>query len=80
MLVLCQRMGFEEKMSEENGSLMLSTIQPLNRDICFFTSIPGDGPVLKLCENGDIYVKGKLVENDKEVVEGMRMLLLGIKK
>ncbi|HFK1410148.1 TPA: hypothetical protein ACGXKU_006454 [Bacillus cereus] len=25
--------------------------------------------------NGDIYVKGKLVENDKEVVDGMREFL-----
>ena len=32
-------------------------------------------PVLKLCSNGDIFVKGKLVENDKEVVDGMRMFL-----
>ena len=34
-----------------------------------------DEPMLKLCQNGDIYVKGKLVENDKEVVNGMRDLL-----
>ena len=26
-------------------------------------------------ENGDIYVKGKLVENDKEVVNAMREFL-----
>ena len=31
--------------------------------------------ILKLCENGDIYVKGKLVENDKEVVDAMREFL-----
>lgn len=31
--------------------------------------------ILKLCPNGDIYVKGKLIENDKEVVDGMRELL-----
>lgn len=29
-------------------------------------------PIIKLCPNGDIFVKGKLVENDIEVVEGMR--------
>jgi len=31
--------------------------------------------VLKLAGNGDIYVNGRLVENDKEVVDGMRKLL-----
>jgi len=34
--------------------------------------------VLKFCENGDIYVKGKLVENDKEVVEGIREFLKSV--
>jgi hypothetical protein len=29
-------------------------------------------PILELCGNGDIKVNGKLVENDKEVVDGMR--------
>lgn len=29
-------------------------------------------PILELCPNGDIFVKGKLVKNDIEVVEGMR--------
>jgi len=51
--------------------------EPENNDISFF---PGDYsndavPALKLCTNGDIYVKGRLVENDKEVVNGMRALL-----
>ncbi|WP_306692823.1 hypothetical protein [Bacillus cereus] len=31
--------------------------------------------IVSLKSNGDIYVKGKLVENDKEVVDGMRELL-----
>ena len=33
--------------------------------------------MIRLEDSGDIYVKGKLVENDKEVVEGMRELLMG---
>lgn len=32
-------------------------------------------PILKLCANGDIFVKGKKIVNDIEVVEGMRELL-----
>jgi len=31
--------------------------------------------IIKLCNNGDIYIRGKLVENDKEVVNGMRDFL-----
>jgi len=36
-------------------------------------------PIIKLCQNGDIFVKGKLVENDLEVVEGMRKFLENVK-
>jgi len=31
--------------------------------------------ILRLEADGDIYVRGKLVENDKEVVEGLRVFL-----
>jgi len=34
-----------------------------------------DTPILKLHANGDIFVKGSLAENDKEVVEAMRTFL-----
>lgn len=33
--------------------------------------------IMRLEPNGDIYVKGSLVENDKEVVDGMRAFLRG---
>ena len=33
--------------------------------------------ILELYENGDIYVKGKLVENDEEVVDGLKEFLKG---
>lgn len=36
--------------------------------------------VLRLCGNGDIFVQGRLAENDKEVVEGMREFLKQNKK
>jgi hypothetical protein len=32
-------------------------------------------PIILLKDNGDIYVRGKLVENDKEVVDAMREFL-----
>lgn len=34
-----------------------------------------NGEILKFHQNGDIYVHGKLIENDKEVVEGFRVFL-----
>lgn len=35
----------------------------------------GGKEFLRFKPNGDIYVRGKLVENDKEVVEGLRAFL-----
>ena len=32
-------------------------------------------PIILLKDNGDIFVKGKLIENDKEVVDAMREFL-----
>ena len=44
--------------------------------ITFKTNIESEPiEMIKLCANGDIYVKGRLVENDKEVVQGMRDFL-----
>lgn len=40
-----------------------------------FTHLGVEVPILKLCPNGDIFVKGKLIENDKEVVDGLREFL-----
>lgn len=34
-----------------------------------------DSEILRLEPNGDIYIHGKLIDNDKEVVEGMRYLI-----
>lgn len=41
-----------------------------------FNLIDGDdNPILSLKANGEIYVKGKLIENDIEVVDAMREFL-----
>lgn len=37
-----------------------------------FSIINDDKELLKFKRNGDIYVKGKLIENDKEVVNAFR--------
>jgi len=36
--------------------------------------------VLKFCPNGDIYIHGRLAENDKEVVDGFREFLQSVNK
>lgn len=40
----------------------------------------GKTEALKLSGNGDIYVHGRLVENDKEVVQGLRDFLKAVPK
>ena len=39
----------------------------------------GNKEMIRLEPNGDIYIKGNLVENDKDVVEGLRDFLRGHK-
>lgn len=36
--------------------------------------------LMRICANGDIFVKGKLIENDKEVVDGLREFLKEAKR
>lgn len=50
-------------------------IQPSNR----ITFICSDKEMLRLEADGNIYVKGNLVENDLDVVEGLRDFLRGHK-
>jgi len=51
--------------------------RPTFDDIEFFVD---NKPVMKLSENGNIYIRNRLIWNDKEVVKGMRYLLLGVKQ
>jgi hypothetical protein len=46
------------------------SFKDLPQDITF--RVGNVGEFIKLCANGDIYVRGKLIENDKELVDGMR--------
>jgi len=39
-------------------------------------NMTGTTEIIKLCTNGDIFIKGKLIENDKEVVDAMREFLI----
>lgn len=46
--------------------------RPNSGQLIFMT---GDKEIIRCEENGDIYVRGKLTENDKQVVDGLRELL-----
>ena len=60
-------------MSEfENKERVLDA--PLESNTITFTTSNSE-PILELKQNGDIFVKGKLIENDKEVVDALREFL-----
>jgi len=61
-------------MINENSLEYININGPHSNSAIFQGSSEGE-PMLKLCKNGDIYIRGKLIENDKEVVDGMRDLL-----
>lgn len=44
-------------------------------DIKFIVNNDNENPIIRLCKNGDIYIKGKLTENAIEVVNGIREFL-----
>jgi hypothetical protein len=61
---------------EDKSTLILSPApNPAPNTISFHTGNSSVDAFITLCENGDIFIKGKLIENDKEVVEGMREFL-----
>ena len=65
-------MSEDEKSPEEGFDLPEDELTE-DTDIAFFS---GDGDeILRLCDNGDIFVHGRLAENDREVVEGLRAFL-----
>lgn len=54
-------------MSDDNKWAIKKTDVPT--DVSFFGSSGTE--ILKICENGDIFVKGKLIQNDREVYVGL---------
>jgi hypothetical protein len=60
----------------ENLNLKLTPEIPIDQNTIFFMVDNGNTEILKLCENGDIFVKGRLAENDKEVVDALKEFLI----
>jgi hypothetical protein len=53
----------------------INLVQEEQNTIFFLQVDKSSQEILKLCENGDIFVKGKLAENDKEIVDALREFL-----
>ncbi|MFP3379718.1 hypothetical protein SB767_25410 [Bacillus sp. SIMBA_069] len=64
--------GIEGKLSLKNDQVLKGRLLSEESSITFSAVRE---PILELRPNGDILVKGKLIENDIEVVDGMRELL-----
>jgi len=58
---------------EEEGMELSDEELTEDTDIVFFSNDAEE--MLRLCDNGDIYVHGNLADNDKDVVEGLREFL-----
>lgn len=61
-------------------TLGYNAINNLDNCIVISTSKEGEPNTLEFRVNGDILVHGKLIENDKEIVQGMRDFLEDILK
>lgn len=53
-------------------------LPPEQNTIFFLQEDSQKREILKLCQNGDIFVNGRLAENDKEVVDALREFLKGV--
>lgn len=53
-------------------NLKLVEFKDLERNTIVFSVDKNQNEILKLCPNGDIFVKGRLAENDKEVVNALK--------
>tara|TARA_B110000503_G_C6765184_1_gene257106 strand:- start:56 stop:271 length:216 start_codon:yes stop_codon:yes gene_type:complete len=62
----------EDKIFNSTLDLGITGV-PLENNTITFTS--ATEPILELKGNGDIFVKGKLIENDIEVVDALREFL-----
>ena len=69
----------DERKMETYPLLTISDGEIEANNIIFYVD-NGSTEILKLCENGDIFVKGRLAENDKEVVQGLRDFLKAVPK
>lgn len=70
-----QELEFEFINIHQNPISINSDFSSANFDTNNLSFHTGNKEIIKLCYNGDIFIKGNLVENDKEVVDAMREFL-----
>lgn len=63
--------------TKSNGTNLMTNPLLISEQNVVFLKNNGTKELLKFCENGDIFVNGKLVETDKEVVDALREFLKG---
>lgn len=56
-----------------SGITLESTSLP--HSIVFFYASNNNNEIIRICDNGDIFVKGVMIENDKQVVDALREFL-----
>lgn len=67
-------MKLDGKLTINNSEAVFAKVEPITPTIYFKGK---DGiEILRLEPNGDIYIKGKLAENDKQITDGLRHFLL----
>lgn len=59
-------------MKTEEKVLVLKKAEDFQKDTVFFSIDKNRNEILKLCPNGDIFVNGRLAENDKQVVDALK--------
>ena len=62
---------------DTNAQFILKDESIVENVITFYINMDTDAPeeMVRFNSNGDIFIKGKLVENDQQVVEGFREFL-----
>lgn len=63
--------------NDEGQTFRLNSIPPEKQSVIFNV---GGKEFIRLVGNGDIFVRGQLVENDKLLVQGLREWLSGVRK
>lgn len=70
--------GLEPSLYVTGGVSVVPLAKPIEPNNIVFQI--KDREILKLCEDGTIYINGRLAGNDREVVEGMRELIKGFRR
>lgn len=65
------------KVREPIPNIKLPNLNDIPNQSIVFSAVnkESNNEILKLCNNGDIYHKGRLLSNDSEIVDGLKSLI-----